>query len=180
MPDSVSQVPVKKEKVVPQPAESARAWHPLESLWEEVDRVFEDFGRGFPRWPFRRNRFSLEHFWPAGMASGLAPAVDVADKDNGFEITAELPGLDEKNVEVTVANDILTIKGEKKEEKEEKEKDYYRSERRYGSFERSFELPAGVDQNKIEAKFEKGVLKITMPKTLEAQKKAKKIAISSK
>jgi HSP20 family protein len=108
------------------------------------------------------------------------PAVDVVEKEKEYQLLAELPGLDEKDVEVSVADDILTIKGEKKEEKEEKAKNYYVSERRYGTFQRSFQLPAGVDAEKIEANFQKGVLTVTLPKAPEALKKEKKIAIKSK
>lgn len=85
--------------------------------------------------------------------------------------------MNEKNIEVKLSNGTLTIRGEKKEEKEEKEKDYYLSERRYGSFERSFQLPEGIDANKIEAQFAKGVLKVVLPKSPEAQKGVKKIAV---
>jgi HSP20 family protein len=88
-----------------------------------------------------------------------------------------LPGLDEKNIEVKLVNGSLTIKGEKKEEKEEKKKDYYLHERHFGSFERSFSVPDGVDSDKIEASFKKGVLIVTLPKKAEAQKPAKKIEI---
>ena len=109
----------------------------------------------------------------------VLPAVDVAEKDKEYEITAELPGMDESNIEVKLSNGMLTITGEKKEEKEEKKKDYYLSERRYGSFERSFQLPEGVDADKIEAKFTKGVLKVVLPKTAEAQKSVKKIAVKA-
>jgi HSP20 family protein len=90
----------------------------------------------------------------------------------------ELPGLDEKDVEVKLANGSLTVKGEKKEDKEEREKDYYFSERRYGSFVRSFPLPEGVNADKIEASFAKGVLTIKLPKTAEAQAE-KKIAVKA-
>jgi len=107
------------------------------------------------------------------------PAVDVVESDKAYEITAELPGMDEKNIEVKVANDVLTIKGERQEEKEEKKKDYYLRERSFGSFERSFGLPEGVDADKIEASFKKGVLTLTLPKKLEAQKSAKKIDVKS-
>ena len=109
----------------------------------------------------------------------IAPAVDVAEKDEECEITAELPGLDEKNIEVKLANGTLTIKGEKKEEKEEKQKDYYLSERSYGSFIRSFQLPEGVDEGKIEASFVKGVLTVKLPKSAEAQKNEKTISIKA-
>ena len=105
--------------------------------------------------------------------------MDVVEKDKEYEITAELPGTDEKNVEIKLSNRTLTIKGEKKEEKEEREKDYYLSERRYGSFQRSFQVPDSVDAEKIEASFAKGVLTIRLPKTAEAQKSEKTIAVKA-
>jgi HSP20 family protein len=150
-------------------------WRPFGALKKEVDRLFEDFGETLWRQPFR----SLTRFdraWPAKLAA--TPAVDVTETDKGYEITAELPGLDEKNIEVNVANGGLTIKGEK-EEKEEKKKDYYISERRYGAFERYFALPEGVDAGKIEATFKNGILKVALPKTAEAQRPAKKIEVKA-
>ena len=87
--------------------------------------------------------------------------------------------MDEKNVEVKFADGVLTIKGEKREEKEEKKKDYYLSERNYGSFQRAFQVPDGVDADKIEATFKNGVLIVTMPKSAEAQKSAKKITVKA-
>jgi HSP20 family protein len=87
--------------------------------------------------------------------------------------------MDEKNIEVKVVNGNLTIKGEKQEEKEEKKKDYYLQERHFGSFERRFQLPEGVDADKIEASFKKGVLTVTLPKKLEAQKPEKKIDVKA-
>jgi HSP20 family protein len=105
------------------------------------------------------------------------PAVDVAETDKAYEITAELPGLEEKNIEVKLANGVLFIKGEKQEEKEEKQKDYYRRERSFGSFERSFHVPEGVDTDKVAATFKNGILLVTLPKSAEAQKQAKKIEV---
>jgi HSP20 family protein len=93
--------------------------------------------------------------------------------------SAELPGMDEKDIEVKVSNGTLTIKGEKKEEKEERDKDFYLSERRYGSFARSFEVPAGVDPAHIEARFAKGVLTVTLPKSPEAKQNEKKIEVKA-
>jgi len=146
-------------------------WSPFESLRREIDRAFDNFGS--QAWPQILTRpLFREKPWD------VAPAVDVAEKEKEFEITAELPGLDEKNVEVKLANGTLTIRGEKKEEKEEREKDYYLSERRYGSFVRSFSVPEGVNADKIEANFAKGVLTITLPKTAEAQAE-KKIAVKA-
>ena len=107
------------------------------------------------------------------------PTVDVSETDKAYEITAELPGMDEKNVEVKLANGSLTIKGEKQDEKEEKKKDYHMRERSYGSFERSFQVPDGVDADKIEANFKKGVLTVILPKSAEAQKAEKKITVKS-
>jgi HSP20 family protein len=94
-----------------------------------------------------------------------------------YEITAELPGLDEKNIEVKLANGVLSIKGEKREEKEEKRKDYYRRERSFGSFEPSFQVPEGIDTDKIAASFKNGILSVTLPKSAEAQKQAKRIEV---
>ncbi len=111
--------------------------------------------------------------WP------VAPAMDLVEKDKEYEITAELPGIDEKNVEIKLSNNTLTIKGEKQEEKEQKDKDYYLSERRYGSFQRSFQLPEGVDVDKIDASFAKGVLTVKLPKTAEAHKAEKKITVKA-
>ena len=90
-----------------------------------------------------------------------------------------MPGIDEKNVEVKLANGLLTIKGEKQDEKEEKKKDYYMRERSFGSFERTFQVPDGVDSDKIDASFKKGVLTVTLPKSVEAQKSEKKIAVKA-
>ena len=107
------------------------------------------------------------------------PAVDVSETDKAYEISAELAGMDEKNIDLKIANGVLTIRGEKQDEKEEKKKDYYMRERSYGSFERTFEVPEGVDTDKIEATFKKGVLTVTLPKNAEAQKPAKKIEVKA-
>ena len=113
------------------------------------------------------------------MTWGIAPAVDVVESEKAFEITADMPGMTEKNIEVKIANGNLTIKGEKQEEKEEKKKDYYLQERKFGSFERCFSIPEGVDTGKIEAAFKNGVLTVTLPKSLEAQKPAKNIEVKA-
>ena len=108
----------------------------------------------------------------------IAVKFDVSESDEGYEVTAELPGLDEKDVEVSISEGLVTIKGEKKAETEEKKKDTYISERSYGAFRRSFRLPQPISENKVEARFDKGVLRVTLPKAPEAKKKAKKIAIA--
>ena len=150
--------------------------HPFRSLRDQIDRLMDEFDRGlFPsRW--------LEMTPLSKLTSeirGLVPAVDVIDEEKAYRVTAELPGLTEKDIEVTKDGDLLTIKGEKKEEHEEKEKGYFLSERHFGSVERSLRLPEGIDDSKIEAKFENGVLTVTLPKTPEAVSKPKKIEIKA-
>jgi len=107
------------------------------------------------------------------------PAVDVTQTDKGYEITAELPGMEEKDIDVKLANGILTIRGEKRDEKEEKKNDYYVRERSFGSFERSFQVPENVDTDKVSASFKKGVLTVMLPKSAEAQKTEKKIEVKA-
>ncbi|UDL90741.1 Hsp20/alpha crystallin family protein [Mesorhizobium sp. PAMC28654] len=178
MAEVATKLPVKTEKsTAPAPAGNWTA--PFESLRREVDRLFDDFHPFDFRLPSTRSLFGRElpslrnADWP------VAPAMDLVEKDKEYEITAELPGIDEKNVEIKLANHMLTIKGEKQEEKEQKDKDYYLSERRYGSFQRSFHLPEGVDADKIDASFAKGVLTVKLPKTAEAQKAEKKITVKA-
>jgi HSP20 family protein len=178
MAEAATKLPVKTEKRAAAAAAPA-LWAPLDTLRSEVDRLFETVGAGSWRFPFGRPAFELDLSWPRGMTWGVSPAVDISEKDKEYEIAAELPGLNEKDIEVKLSNGSLTIKGEKKEEKEEREKDYYLSERRYGSFVRSFRLPQGVDANKIEATFSKGVLTVKLPKTAEAQKNEKKIDVKA-
>ena len=176
-----TKVPVKTEEKAATGSGGLTAWQPFGSLRREIDRLFEDFDRGFWRAPFGRSIFDVEPFWPRQHTTtwSTAPAVDIAEKDNAYEVTAELPGMDEKNIEVKVANGSLTIKGEKKEEKEEQKKDYYLSERHFGSFERSFALPQSVDVDKVEATFKKGVLTVRLPKKPEAIKPEKKIEVKT-
>lgn len=126
------------------------------SLQREIDRVFDGFTQ---RWP------SFESRWAS------TPCMDVAETDKEIEMTAELPGLEEKDIQVNVADDMLTIKGEKKAEKEEKGRNYHRVERSYGSFYRSLQLPAGVNADAIKATLKNGVLKVTVAKPAAAQPK---------
>lgn len=151
-----------------------REWQPFSSLRRAVDRLFEDFDRDPWRAPFRRPFAELDI---AGLA--MVPAADVIESDKEYKVSLELPGMAEKDIEVKLTNHTLTISGEKKEEKKEKRKDYYLSERRYGSFRRSFEMPPGVNADAIAASFANGVLTVTMPKTAEAQKAEKRIEIKT-
>ncbi|MFB9263300.1 Hsp20/alpha crystallin family protein [Bradyrhizobium erythrophlei] len=176
MADNASKIPVRADDKA---TAVSPAWRPFESLRSEMNRLFDDFDRGFWRSPFRNSIFDIVPFAQRQIAWPTAPAVDVVEKDNAYEITAELPGMDEKNVEVMVANETLTIKGEKREEREEQKKDYYLQERHFGSFERSLAVPQGVDVDKIEASFTKGVLTVTLPKKPEAVKPEKKISVKA-
>jgi len=143
--------------------------HPLRSLQEEVDRLFESFGAGFPSLPRLTESFG----------GGVTPSVDVAETDKEVVVTAELPGIEEKDVDVTFADGVLTIKGEKKAEKEEKDKNFHRVERGYGAFSRAIGMPADVEEDKVKASFAKGVLTVTLPKKPGVKSTAKKIAIKA-
>ena len=150
------------------------------SFRTEMDRLFDRFDSGF-RLPSMWRMFDMPPLAAQETALGFSvPAVDVSEDDKAYKITAELPGLEEKNIDVSLSGDRLVIKGEKKQEKEEKEKNYYLSERSYGSFQRTFRLPEGIDQDKVGASFAQGVLTVTLPKSAApAQKPEKKIDIKA-
>jgi HSP20 family protein len=168
----MAQTPVEVKRTPP-----ARVPDSWQSFRNEMDRLFDRFGGGFGLPAFRR-MFDLDRsWWPETSFNFQAPAVDVTEDDKAYKITAELPGLEEKNIDVTLLGDMLTLKGEKRYEKDEEDKNRHMSERAYGSFQRSFALPGGVDRDKIAASLEKGVLTITLPKSPEAQKQQKKIEV---
>lgn len=164
------------------------AYSPFMELRHRMDRLFDDVfhGSGFPMmardWP----GFGRDLDWPrdlpgrgTGQAASLADVkFDIGEDDKAIEISAEMPGMDEDDVDLTLSDGVLTIKGEKKAEHEEKDKDYHLTERRYGAFQRSFRLPDTVDEGKVKASFEKGVLKVVLPKSTKAKAKTKKISIS--
>ena len=142
-----------------------RDYTPFSSLQREIDRLFDDFTRGFPA-----------SAGPGGTPE-LMPAIDVTETETDIEITAELPGLEEKDVQINLADDVLMIRGEKKSARDETKKDYRLVERSYGSFYRTLDLPAGVDPEKIKASIAKGVLKVVVPKPAPAQ--VKKIEVKA-
>ena len=111
--------------------------------------------------------------------SNFAPAVDVYEDEHNVTLKIEVPGVDEKDIDIQVENNILTVHGERKFEKEEKEENYRRIERQYGSFTRSFTLPSTVDADKVTANYEKGVLKITLAKKAEAKPKQIKVNVGT-
>lgn len=134
----------------------------LSRMQEDMNRFFDDF--------FGEHR--------RGLAEGAwLPAVDVSETENEFVVRAELPGMSHEDIDINVQNNILTLKGEKKQEKTEEHESFHRLERSYGTFSRSFTLPSGVSPDDINAGFKDGVLEVTMPKAEEA--KAKKIAITA-
>ncbi|MBI4835013.1 MAG: Hsp20/alpha crystallin family protein [Planctomycetes bacterium] len=108
---------------------------------------------------------------------GWLPVMDVEELDNEIKVTTELPGVDSKNVQVTVSGDLITIKGEKKEETEQKKKNYYRSERCYGSFQRTVRAPADIDANKCSAEFKNGVMTVTCPKAEKSKTKQVEVKV---
>lgn len=145
--------------------------HPLTGLRQQMDRLFDDFlsGWGTSR-PGRLFDVQLG-------ADFTAPRVDVVEEEQAVVVTAELPGIDEKDVEVTLDRGVLTIRGEKKSESERQEDRVTVSERRYGSFQRSFSLPEGIDEEKVSARFDKGVLTVRLGRRPEAAPPAKRIPI---
>jgi HSP20 family protein len=180
MAEAATKLPIKTEAAPVPQATKAAEWQPFEALRHQVDRLFHDFQTGFLQTPFYRTLPDIESFWRRDFGFNVTPAIDIVEKDKAFEVTAELPGLDVKDIDIQLGDGMLTIKGEKQEEKEEKTKDRYVSERRYGSFRRSLQVPGSVDSDKIEASYKSGVLTVTLPKSPEAQKKQKTIPVSAK
>ena len=168
--------PVEVKKTTPAKPAAADPW---QSFRGEMDRLFDRFSGAFG-WPSLRRVFDVEPAWRSESSFTFpSPAVDMSEDDKAYKLTAELPGLESKDINVSVSDSMLTIKGEKQQEKEQKDKNYHVSERSYGSFQRAFTLPQGVDADKIAADLAKGVLTITLPKTAEAQKQAKKIEVKA-
>ena len=148
------------------PAESG-AFTPLNRMRDEIDRLFEDFR--FPN--TARSLFAFPD------KPRLLPAMELSAADGGYRLSIELPGMDEKDIDVELADGVLTISGEKRQETEKKEEGYLLSERRYGSFRRQLTLPVDVNPDSIKADFAKGVLKIEMKRDEKAADRAKKIKI---
>ncbi|MCD6193901.1 MAG: Hsp20/alpha crystallin family protein [Candidatus Aminicenantes bacterium] len=145
-------------------------WDPFRdmiTLRERMNRLFEDF------FASRGEEQDL-------LAGSWTPSVDIYETEHEVVLTAELPGMDEKDIEIKVEDNTLTISGERRMEKEIKEENYHRIERAYGSFCRSFTLPNYVDQDKISAEYDNGILKITMPKKPELKPRKVKVLKASK
>jgi HSP20 family protein len=158
------------------PAPVQRFREPAASLRREIDRLFDDMTAAWPQ--FRMPRGGLFDVAPwAGL--GAAPAADIVEKDGEFVMTLEAPGMDEKDIEVKVSDGAISIRGEMTQEKQEEKENYRLSERRHGSFARSFTLPASVDADRISAKYDKGVLTVAMPKSDDARKRQRKIEVKA-
>jgi HSP20 family protein len=162
---------------------TAPARSSVPDVWQafrgDMDRLFDRFtgGSGLPS---LRRIFDLEPSWRYESSFGInVPAVDVTEDDKAYKIAAELPGMSEKDIDISVTGDVIVLKGEKRQEREEKEENRYLSERSYGAFQRTFALPDGVDRDKIGAEFAKGVLTVTLPKTAGAQKQQKRIEVKA-
>jgi HSP20 family protein len=150
---------------------SSRYTDQFQSFRSEMDRLFDSFFGGFP------SLTNLRRSLPA--AQGLTPALDVKETEKELVVKADLPGIDEKDIQLTIQDGVLSLRGEKKSEYKDEREDYYVMERSYGTFQRSIRLPGTVNDEKAEARFDKGVLTITLPKRPEMVKTQKKIAIKS-
>jgi len=143
---------------------------PFAALHDEMDRLFDDFYRTFEGWPLAR-------FAP--VTEGYTPQVDVSEDDEHVVVTAELPGMEEKEIDISVTGDLLTLKGEKREERETKDKDYVRTERTYGAFRRTVQLPCEVEDEGATATFKRGVLTVTLPKSERARREQHHIEVKA-
>lgn len=147
--------------------------NPFFDLHRRMDDLFADFFAGFGE----------DTPWPRGLtvsqrAFPVMPKVDVAETDDEVVVTADLPGMDEKDLNVTLDADVLTIRGSRKEEKQDKKSSYHLIERSYGEFHRALQMPAGVDSDKIKAAFKKGVLRVTLPKLPASKASSRHIEIT--
>ena len=155
---------------------------PMRMLRDDVNRLFEDF---MHQWPFRPAGAGWRERGPGSvMAEALRlpaePRTDISETEKAYEIAVEIPGMDAKDVDLSVSGDSIVLKGEKRSEREEKDKDWHLTERSYGAFRRAFTIPADADSAKASASFDKGVLHVTLPKSATAKSGQRKIDIRSK
>ena len=176
MADAATKLPIKSETRAPSPRRAEPAG--MEGFWTEMERLFDNFGFRSGRRPFA-SALSFDLSLPRFERWGSVPAVDVSKTDKLYEISAELPGMAPADVQVKLSEGVLTISGEKKSEKERKDEDAYVSERRYGSFFRTFRLPDDIAADKIEANFANGILSIKVPRQAKAQPKEAVIPVKA-
>lgn len=146
---------------------------PIGQLQQEMDQLLDSFFKGFGYSPFRTGSL----FTSSLTDELLKPTLDIGATDKEYAISIEVPGVDQKDIKLDIVNNTMTISGEKKQEKEEKEKNYYRMERAYGSFQRVLSLPEDADQDKVAAHFKNGVLTITIARKELPQSEVKQIEI---
>jgi HSP20 family protein len=170
--DTEKEVTVSKEKQEMAKASESRMPTPFEEMEREFERWFGRFGHGWMR-PFHWGR----PLWSElGMPfEGMTPSVDVIDRDDEVVVRAELPGVDKKDLEVTLSEDALTIKGSTRAEKEQEKGDYYRREVSSGSFSRSIHLPTAVEGDKVSSSFKDGILELTLPKIKKTKRHTIKV-----
>ena len=162
-------IPWGRDKENSPASEKENGSNPLVSLQREINHVFDDFWH------------KVENGW-SGRSDAVGmfgPSTDITETDKSVDVSVELPGMTEKDIDISLSSDAMTIRGEKKVEHEEERKGVYMSERSYGSFYRTVPLPAGVDADKADATFKNGVLTVTLPKTAEAQAKIKHIPVKA-
>jgi HSP20 family protein len=175
MAETTNNVPTKTQNT---PAQQ-QARRRFAGIRREIDSLVEDFFRRPPSSTRRRSFLRIASRRARAAFGATIPAVHFTETDRAYEITSELPNrMGEKDVEVKFANGVLTIKGEKQEEREERKKGYHMQERSFGSFERTFQVPEGIDTDKIRTRFMKGVLAVTLPKDAEAQVE-RKVAVKA-
>ena len=155
MPFTKKSVPVKRDRE-----------NPFDLVRHDMDTLFDDFFRGVEMEPFFGRH-----------SERFTPKVDITESEKEIRVSAELPGINEKDIDITLNRDSLTIKGEKKEEKEDRGKDYYRMERSYGTFCRTIPVPVEIETDKVNAHYRKGILTITMPKSEKSLEEKKKISV---
>ena len=179
MTDTGTKLSVRTDATAPAATIGAPEWSIFTDLRREMDRLLEDFGRGWFGDVTRLIPPALDTMLRSDARFDLRPAVDLVEKDGAWSITAEMPGLDDEAIEVAIVDDVLTQKGEKTVTREDDEKGRHVSERRYGSFARSFRLPEGIDRDRIEASYAGGVLTVTPPKRAVEAPQAKKIEVKA-
>lgn len=158
-------IPWSRKKALPARREAGAENDPFSLMQNEMNRMFDAFHENLSPWRHGNGDWT--------------PLLNVAESEKEVTVTAELPGMDEKDIDVGLSENILTIKGEKKIENETKEKNFHRIERSYGSFSRSVQLPTEIDPERVEAKFAKGVLTVKLAKTMAAQQNVRRIDVKS-
>jgi HSP20 family protein len=165
----MANAPVAVKQTAPPAANAPDTWH---SFRTEMDRLFDRFA-GWNMRPFG-------HMFETSNGNGaLTPVVDITETDTAYEMTAELPGMTEKEIELLLSGDMLTLKGEKRYEKEQNDENFHLSERSYGTFLRSFAVPDGVDRDKVSADVGNGVLTVILPKTAKAMEQQRQIEVKA-